>query len=39
MARQYMKFTVKARRLVTPKLALRTPKLATRKVANGKRKA
>lgn len=39
MARQHMKFTVKARRLVTPKLALHTPKLTTRKVTNGKRKA
>lgn len=39
MARQSMKFTVKTRRLVTPKLVLHTPKLTTRKVANGKRKA
>ena len=38
MARQYAKVTVKSRKLVTPKLALRMPKLNLRAPANGKRK-
>lgn len=39
MARQYAKVTVKSNKLATPKVAIKTPKLAMRKVNNGKRKA
>ena len=39
MARQHAKVTVKSNKLTTPKVAIKMPKLAMRKVNNGKRKA
>lgn len=39
MARQYAKVTVKSNQLHMPKLTFKAPKLAARKVNNGKRKA
>lgn len=39
MARQYAKVTIKSNQLHMPKIALKKPTLAVRKVNNGKRKA